>query len=97
MKMDMVMLCTGLKNAEEAPIVKAVSCNAYLLEKVMWPLMRGETVRYDEIDFEKFDVTEIEQVQNYCEQVSVMAAHLEQVIGDIAGIDPVASSVRQFC
>ena len=97
MKMDLKVLCKQLAQAKEEDAVSAEDCNAYLLERILRPLMRNETVLLKDVDFGQFDIEDIGQLVEYYESLEVQGGKLSQLAGALANIMPVACKSRRFC
>ncbi len=97
MKMDLKGLCGLLARAEEEESVSSRGCNLYLLEGVLRPLMRNESVLLKDVDFSQFDISDIRKMVEYYESLEMQGGKLSQMAGAFANITPVACKVRQFC
>ncbi|MCI9332604.1 MAG: hypothetical protein HFG05_10615 [Oscillibacter sp.] len=97
MKMDLKLLCKGLSQAKEEEAVSAQDCNSYLLDRVLRPLMRDETLLLKNIDFSQFDAEDIHTLQGYYESLEMQGQRLMGLVGTVAAIEPAARKVRQFC
>lgn len=97
MKMDLKGLCCLLAKANEEESVSSKDCNPYLLEKVLRPLMRNETLRLRDIDFSQFDADDIHTLSSYYESLEMQGRNLMQLVGAVASIEPTACKVRRFC
>lgn len=97
MKMDMKNLCKLLTQAKEEDAVSAEACNPYLMEKVLRPLMRNETVLLKDVDFSQFEAEDISQITDYYEALEMEGRKLMQIAGAFANLEPIACKVRQFC
>lgn len=97
MKMDLKVLCKQLAQAKKEDAVSAEDCNAYLLERVLRPLMRNETVLLKDVDFGRFDIEDIGQLVEYYESLEVQSGKLSQLVGALANIAPTACKSRRFC
>ena len=97
MKMDLKGLCTRLAQAKEEETVSTRGVDEYLLNKVLRPLMRNETVLLKDIDFGRFDSDDVHRLTNYYEALEMEGRKLEQLAGVFAGLEPMACKVRRFC
>ena len=97
MKMDLKALCKQLAQAKEEESVSTKECNAYLLDKVLRPLMREETVLLKDVDFSEFDAEDIQMLAAYYESLEMQGRKLMELVGAVANIEPMACKVRQFC
>lgn len=97
MKMDLENLCRLLVSADEEESVSSEDCNLYLLEKVLSPLMRDETVLLKDIDFSQFDAEDIHTLDGYYQSLEMQGQKLMGLAGTVAAIEPAACKVRRFC
>ena len=97
MKLDLKILCGLLAGAGEEETVSTRNCNPYLLETVLQPLMREETVLLKDIDFSQFDADDIRTLVGYYDSLERQGRKLEQLVGAIANIEPIACKARRFC
>ena len=97
MKMDLKGLCGRLAQVQEEESVSTRSCNTYLLNQVLRPLMRGETVLLKSIDFSRFDAEDIRVLNGYYESLEMQGRKLIELVGAIASIEPTACKGRRFC
>lgn len=97
MKMDLKLLSQHFSQAPEGPSVSAEGVNPYLLEHVLEPYLRGEKVRYGDIDYEAFEDIELRAFSEYCENLYDAAYKLEQFTGTLANTRPEARRLQTFC
>lgn len=97
MKMDLKGLCIRLAQAKEEETVSTKGVDDYLLNKVLRPLMRNETLLLKDIDFGRFDSDDLQRLTNYYEALEMEGRKLEQLTGAFANMEPVACKARQFC
>ena len=97
MKMDLKGLCTRLAQAKEEETVSTKGVDEYLLNKVLRPLMRNETVLLKDIDFSRFDSDDLQRLTNYYEALEIEGRKLMQVVGFVANMEPAACKARRFC
>lgn len=97
MKLDVKGLCKRLAQAKEEETVSSENCNGYLLDKVLRPLMREETVLLKDVDFSQFEEEDIRQIVGYYESLEVQGQKLAQFVGAITNLQPVACKARRFC
>lgn len=97
MKMDLKTLCGLLARTSEEESVSSKDCNPYLLEKVLRPLIRDETVLVKDIDFGQFDADDIPTLVGYYESLEMQGRKLMELAGAVAAIEPVACKTRRFC
>ena len=97
MKMDLKGLCTRLAQVKEEETASTKDVDEYLLNKVLRPLMRNETVLLKDIDFGRFDADDLQRLTNYYEALEMEGRKLEQLAGAFANMEPVSCKVRRFC
>ena len=97
MKMDLKCLCRQLAKAKEEEAVSTANCNTYLLERVLRPLMRQETVLLKDVDIGQFDAEDIQEITGYYESLEMQGRKLMQLVGVMANMEPVACKARRFC
>lgn len=97
MKIDLKVLCTQLSRAKEEETVSTKGVDEYLLNKVLRPLMRNETVLLKDIDFSRFDSEDVKWLISYYESLEMQGQKLMQVVGAVANIEPTACKARRFC
>ena len=97
MNFDLNCLCQLLASAPDEEIVSSEGCNAYLMEKVFRPMLRGEPPRIGEIDYGQFEEDDIGIVAAYFDRLWYQAQKIEQFVGAVSSIDPAACKVRRFC
>lgn len=97
MKMDLKLLCKELSQAKAEEAVSTRDCNSYLLDHVLRPLMRDETLLLKNIDFSQFDAEDIHTLNGYYQSLEMQGQRLMGLVGTVAAIEPVAHKARQFC
>ena len=97
MNLDLNLLAARLIEEKEGSVLPQSSCNKYLMDHVLLPLLRGETVFFGSIDYNAFDDEDIGSLAAYNDLVYYWTRTLEQAAEKIADIKPVARPVRQFC
>ena len=97
MKFDVAMLSKKLSSVKEQPTVPTHEVNAYLLEKLVLPLRRGETLRYGQIDFSAFDIDDIRTAAGYSEECDRVSWKLESFAEAVIWADAMPCQTRAFC
>ena len=97
MKMDLNGFCTRLTQAKEEETVSTKGVDEYLLNMVLRPLMRNETLLLKDIDFSQFDSDDVHRLTSYYESLEMQGRKLMQVVGSVANMEPAACKARQFC
>lgn len=97
MKADLDMLVMRLVMEKEGMVLPPANCSEYLIDHVFLPLLRGESVSFNAIDYTAFDQNDVRDLFEYNESVSRAAQALGQMIQRVETIAPIARSVRQYC
>ena len=97
MKLDLKLLSTRFFQAPDGPPASTEGVNPYLLEHILKPYMREETVLYGDIDFDAFEDDDLRRLENYCEELHDAAAKLDQFVGAVAKTHPESRKQRAFC
>lgn len=97
MNLDIKLLTHRFSHAKEGEPVSTAEVSPYLLEHVIRPLMRGEKVRYGDIDYDQFEDVDLRVASGYCEDIYCVARKLEQFVGDISNTESAARRTRVFC
>lgn len=97
MKLDLKLLAAHLSRAEEGPAVPSDGVNDYLLNKILVPSMNGDTLRLRDIDFEAFDVEDVEALANYYDRLHRQSCILAQWAQAVDSVSPAAANFRAFC
>lgn len=97
MKLDLKDLCKRLALAGEEETVSTKEINKYLLEQVLLPMMRHETVLLRDVDFSRFEAEDISSLNEYYEALEVEGRGLTQFVGALASAEPAACKARRFC
>lgn len=97
MKLDINLLSMRFSQAKETPAVPTDSVNPYLLEKILRPCMDGQDVYIGDIDFDAFDVEDIEPLAEYHDELILVAMKLAQFTETLNKMEPIASRERMFC
>ena len=97
MKLDLKLLSIRFSQAKAEPPVPTDDINAYLLEKILLPCMGGEPVCLRDIDYEAFDVEDVDWLETYYGELSQVSGTLRQLTKTIGDLPPEANRIRQFC
>lgn len=97
MRIDRDMLLRELRQAEPSEGLSTEDCNPYLLERVLLPMMRGQTVRIGDVDFSLFDEEDVSAAQEYHDRFFSCSYELRRLLRKVAEIEPQASRKRLFC
>ena len=71
--------------------------DAYLLEKLVLPLRRGEKLRYGQVDFSAFDIDDLRVAADYTEKCDRVSGGLETLLESIILADAMPCRKRAFC
>lgn len=97
MKLDLTLLSMRFSQAKEEPSVPTDGVNPYLLEKILLPCMNGESVLLRDIDYEAFEVEDIDSLEDYYDELSRAGSQLGQLAETVRKCPPEARKVRLFC
>jgi len=97
MKLDLNLLSMRFSQKKNEPPVPTEGVNPYLLEKILLPCMDGGTVRLRDIDYEAFDMEDIEPLEEYYSKLFKAGGKLEQFTETVRNIPPEARKARVFC
>lgn len=97
MNVDLSGLVAELKDAEEAKTFVPPEVSEYVIQRIYGPLLRGEKVRFAELDFTAFsdeDLHDLERRIDASEYEYRCLANLNLVFCEAA---PISTAVRAFC
>lgn len=97
MKLDLKLLSMRFSQAEEEPPAPTDGVNPYLLEKILLPCMNGEEVLLQDIDYEAFEVEDIDDLENYYDRLRRAGRQLGQLTKTVWNCPPEAYKARLFC
>lgn len=97
MQVSLQLLQDKLASAPEEETVDSSAVNPYLLNDVLRPLLRGESLRYGDVDYSRFEADDIRALSYYCDCVERMKYRLQGLIGTISSVAPCACTARAFC
>ena len=97
LKLDLNLLQMRFSQAEQTETVSTENVNPYLLEHIIRPLLRGETIRYGDVDYDRFEDEDLRSASGYCDEIGHTEYKLSQLQNDIAGLNPCACKLRTFC
>lgn len=97
MKLDLKLLSIRFSQAKDEPPVPTEGVNPYLLGQILLPCMNGKTIKLQDIDYEAFDVDDIEDLANYYCKLSKAGGRLTQLTETIQKLSPEAQKARMFC
>lgn len=97
MKLDLTLLSMRFSQTEDEPPVSTDGINPYLLEKILLPCMNGESVLLRNIDYEAFEVEDIDSLEDYYDELSRAGSQLGQVTEAVRKYPPEARKIRLFC
>ncbi len=97
MKLDLKLLAAHLSRAGEGPAVPSDNINDYLLNKILIPNMNGDMLRLRDIDFEAFDVEDVDALADYYDRLRRQSYVLGQWAQAMGDVPPVAANSRAYC
>lgn len=97
MKLDLKLLSTRLSQAKDEPPVPTDGVNPYLLVKILLPCMNDERILLRDIDYDAFEVEDVDALEEYYDKLSRAGGRLRQFTETVQKCPPEARRVRQFC
>ncbi len=97
MKLDLKLLSIRFFQAQEGPPVPTEGVSPYLLEHVLKPYIRNETVRYGDLDYDAFEDDELQRFSEYCGELYNAAYKLDQFSDTMSKTRPEPCKRRVFC
>lgn len=97
MKLDLTLLSMRFSQAKDEPPVPTDGVNPYLLEKILLPCMNGESVLLWDIDYEAFEVEDVDELEKYYDKLSRAGNQLGQLMETVRKCPPEARKIRLFC
>lgn len=97
MKLDLTLLSIRFSQAKDEPPIPTVGVNSYLLQKILLPCMNGESIRMRDIDYDAFEVEEVDVLERYYDDLSRAGGRLRQFTEAVQNCPPEARKVRLFC
>ncbi len=97
MKLDLKLLVMRFSQAKDEPSVQTDGVNEYLLKKILLPCMNNEKVCLRDIDYDAFDMEDIDLLERYYNDLSRAGGKLQQLTEIVQNIRPEARKARMFC
>lgn len=97
MKLDLKLLSMRFSQAKDEPPVPTDGVNGYLLQKILLPCMNGGSVLLRDIDYEAFEVEDVDEVEEYYDKLSRAGGRLRQFTETVQNSPPEARKVHLFC
>lgn len=97
MKLDLKQLSMRLSQAKDEPPVPTDGVNKYLLEKILLPCMSGTTILLRDIDYDIFDIEDVDLLEKYYNELSRAGGRLFQLMETMRNLSPQAQKTRRFC
>lgn len=97
MELDLNLLFQNLAQAPDGPAVSSEGVSPYLLEHVLAPALNGQSVLTSDIDFDAFEVEDIEMLSDYYSDLGEMDRHVHRFASALSKVFPVAGTARAFC
>lgn len=97
MTLDLKLLSMRFSQMKEEPPVPTEGVNEYLLENILWPCLNNGTVYLRDIDYEAFDMEDIDLLERYYNDLSRASGRLRQFTEIVGNLPPEAQKVRMFC
>ena len=97
MKLDLKLLVMRFSQAKDEPPVQTDGVNEYLLKKILLPCMNNEKVCLRDIDYDAFDMEDVDLLERYYNDLSRAGGKLQQLTETVQNIRPEARKARMFC
>lgn len=97
MKLDLKLLSMRFSQMKNEPPVPTEGINSYLLEKILLPCMNNGTVYLQDIEYDAFDVEDIDLLERYYDDLSRAGGRLLQFAETVKKLPPEAQKARMFC
>lgn len=97
MKLDLTLLSMRFSQTKDEPPIPTAGVNSYLLQKILLPCMNGESVRLRDIDYDAFEVEDVDTLERYYDDLSRAGGRLRQFTETVQNCPPEARKARQFC
>ncbi len=97
MTLDLKLLSMRFSQAENEPPAPTEGVNSYLLEKILLPCMNGDTILLRDIDYDAFDVEDIETLAEYHDELAHAGYRLGQLTNTVQNLPPEPKKARMFC
>jgi len=97
MKLDLKLLSTRFSQAEDESPASTEGVTPYLLKEILLPSLNGKTLRLKDIDYEAFDLEDIEPLEDYYLELSDACGKLRLFTETVRKIPPEARKARMFC
>lgn len=97
MKLDLELLSMRFSQAKDEPPVPTDGINPYLLEKILLPCMNDESVLLRDIDYDAFEIEDIDDLESYYDSLSRAGCQLGQLTETVRKCPPEARKARLFC
>lgn len=97
MKLDLKLLSIRFSQVKDEPPVPTDGVNKYLLEKVLLPSMSDSGVYLRDIDFDAFDMDDVNVLEQYYDDLYKAGGKLKQLIETVRKVPPEARKARVFC
>lgn len=96
-QINLEILQESLHGLPEEELVATDLVSPYLLNRVILPLQRNETVCYGDLDYDQFDDLELRNASSYCDSLSSAAYELERLTDSIQRVTACSIKRRAFC
>lgn len=95
-KIDLSAMDHILRDLPEEEMVSTKELNPYLMESVIQPILRGESIRYRDLDYDQFDEMDLQHGYTYCEALDSLTYQLLHLAESIYELDACPITRRTF-
>lgn len=97
MKVDLKLLSMRFSQMKDEPPVPTEGVNSYLLEKILLPCMNGGRILLQNIDFDSFEVEDVDELEEYYDELSRAGMKLQQFMETVQNLPSESCKTRSFC
>ena len=97
MKLDLNAIVEELMETEEMPTFLVPEVSDYVLTHIYEPLLRGETLRFSDLDFDAFGNSDLSDLETMIDARGQMKARLCSLNNTFCKAGAVSVQKRAFC
>lgn len=97
MKVDLKLLSVRFSQMKDEPPVPTEGVNSYLLEKILLPCMNDGEILLQNIDFDSFEVEDVDELEEYYNELSRAGMKLRQFMETVQNLPSETCKIRSFC
>jgi hypothetical protein len=89
--------CEKLGEAAPGKETDASIVPEYLMNSLFWPYMRGENPRLDSLDYDAFELSDLDRLMEYIGDLQGFHRKAGRITGNLEKSIPLARASRSFC